>query len=122
MHSLTYNCSSLGEDETRDARSDKGNKTGKCKDITLQVDICLCVYVDTYITHLQAMIDTGAPTKRKNDSSCPFYYECNSWSRQQEIPWNVPEKRSMKPSEWIYLQSQLIEKLKTEINQHHTTV
>ena len=47
------------------------------------------------------MVNTGAPTKLKNDDSCPFYYQSNSWSRQQKIPWNVEEKRAMQPGQHL---------------------
>lgn len=90
------------------------------------------------------MIETEVPTKWKNDKDCPFYYQCNSWSRRQSIPWNDEYKRVMRPGqcvgcrthtitiththdviacnahvsgEWIYKQSQIIDELKTKLKE-----
>ena len=63
----------------------------------------------------QAMVETGAPLKWKNDGDCPFFYLSNSWRSQQQIPWNDEGKRPMRPDEWINLQDQTIQDLKVEI-------
>ena len=47
----------------------------------------------------QAMIHTGAPTKLKRDDLCPFFYQTNSWSKQQRIPWSDSGKRYLRPGQ-----------------------
>ena len=46
----------------------------------------------------QSMIETGAPTRWKSDKVCPTFYQCNSWTSEQIVPWNDVEKRVMYPS------------------------
>merc|ERR1719201_2558604 len=70
----------------------------------------------------QAMVATGAPTKLKTDSACPFFYQSNSWSSEQRIPWTAEDKRIMRPDEWIYSQAQVINKLTTEVKKLKDTV
>ena len=42
-------------------------------------------------------MSTGVPNKLKRDADCPFFYMNNSWSKQQQIPWNNEDKRYMRP-------------------------
>ena len=47
------------------------------------------------------LLEAGVPTRQETGKDVLYRYGEHSWSRAEEVPWNMEEKRAMTPAEGI---------------------
>jgi len=62
-----------------------------------------------------AMLDAGVPSRLKPDKDIPYWYGEHSWTKSDETPWNVEEKRAMTPGEGVAWLSGELDRARAEI-------